>query len=136
MKYIFFFIISSAIFFSCSSNTAQRPQTAMDTGRDFIRASLDGNFKSAEALLLKDTQNLQLFASYKIYYQRLHAEDKKNYKDAAYEINKYVDVNDSTTVINYSNSFMKKPMEIKIVRTDNIWQVDFKYTYAGNAPIE
>jgi hypothetical protein len=104
----------------------------LDTGRDFIRASLDGDFENAEHLLLKDTQNLQLFDSYKNYYQRLPADKKKNYKAASYDINKYTDLNDSTSIINYSNSFMKTPMEIKLVRLNKHWVVDFKYTYSGN----
>jgi hypothetical protein len=108
----------------------------MDTGREFIRASLDGNFGDAETLLLKDTQNIQLFDSYKTFYKRLPADEKSNYKTASYEINKYLDVNDSTAIINYSNSFMKTPMEIKLVRSNKNWAVDFKYTYAGNVPIE
>ncbi|MEO5942015.1 MAG: hypothetical protein ABIP30_05635 [Ferruginibacter sp.] len=136
MKSVFLFILSSILILSCNNNDKERPQTAMDTGREFIRASLDGNFGDAEKLLLKDTQNIQLFDSYKTYYKRLPADEKTNYKTASYQINKYLDVNDSTAIINYSNSFMKTPMEIKIVRSKKNWEVDFKYTYAGNVPIE
>ena len=136
MKNIFLFCLSAVLFLSCANDTKKHAQTALDTGRDFIRASLDGDFKNAEALLLKDTQNLQLFDSYKAYYERLPADKKKNYKEASYEINKYVDVDDSTSIINYSNSFMKKPMEIKLVRVNKVWGVDFKFTYGGNTAIE
>lgn len=136
MKLIFLFLLPIVLFFSCTSNTEKSPQTALDTGRDFIRASLDGDFKKAEALLVKDTQNVQLFASYKTYYDRLPAEKKQNYKSAIYTINKYEDVNDSTSIINYSNSFMRKPMEIKLLRINKVWGVDFKYTYSGDLPIE
>ena len=122
--------------YSCSEKKEARPATALDTGREFIRASLDGNFTGAEALLLKDSQNIQLFESYKMYYNRLSQEKKNNYKSASYNINKYEDANDSTTIINYSNSYMNKPMEIKVVRNhNNEWGVDFKYTYSGNLPI-
>ena len=48
----------------------------------------------------------------------------------------YEDVNDSITIINYSNSYMNKPLEIKVVKEDHKWQVDFKYTYSGNLPID
>lgn len=136
MKSVFLFILSSILILSCSNKDNKRPQTAMDTGREFIRASLDGNFKDAETLLLKDTQNIQLFDSYKTFYSRLPADEKTNYKTASYEINKYLDINDSTAIINYSNSFMRKPMEIKLVRSNKNWAVDFKYTYAGNVSIE
>jgi hypothetical protein len=30
---------------------------------------------------------------------------------------------------------MKKPMEIKVVRVNKEWKIDFKYTTSGNLPI-
>lgn len=123
-------------FISCNNANNNRPLTAIDTGREFIRASLNGDFNSAENLILKDTQNVQLFESYKHFYNKLPAEKKDYYRKASYKINKYVDADDSTTLINYSNSYMKKPMDIKIVRNHNVWAVDFKYTYSGNQPVE
>jgi len=125
-----------AVLFSCNNEKEDKPATALDTGRAFIRASLDGNFEAAEKLLLRDSQNIQLFDSYKMYYGRLSDEKKKNYRSASYEINKYLDADDSTTIINYSNSYMHKPMEIKVVRQNKSWQIDFKYTYSGNLPID
>lgn len=119
---------------SCKES-AKQPQTALDTGRDFIRSSLDGNFKSAEQLLLKDSQNVQMFESYKTYYERLSEDKKQHYRQASYNINKYLDVDDSTSIINYSNSYMNKPMEIKLMRMNGKWLVDFKYISSGNLPI-
>jgi len=131
---LLFFILSVIV--SCKQKEDKVPLTALDSGREFIRASLDGNFDKASALLLKDSQNVQLFESYKVFYEKLPEDKKKGYKDASYEINKYLDVDDSTTLINYSNSYMNKPMEIKLVRTNKVWSVDFKYTYSGNLPID
>jgi hypothetical protein len=136
IKKIFAVLLSVIFICSCNNETEKRPETALDTGRAFIRASLDGDFKTTEKLLLKDTQNLQLFESYKMYYERMNAEKKKNYKSASYEINKYLDVDDSTTIINYSNSYMNKPIEIKVVRKDKQWFIDFKYISSGNLPID
>ena len=123
---------------SCNNNTneSKRPESALETGRDFIRASLDGKFDNAMPLLLPDSQNLQLFDTYKMYYDRLPADKKQNYQKASYNINKYDDLNDSVTIINYSNSYMNKPMEIKLVKNNKLWHVDFKYTYSGNLPID
>lgn len=135
MQKLLIIFLASLLFVSCNSNSDKRPETALDTGRDFIRASLDGDFKKAENLLLKDSQNLQLFDRYKNYYKNLPEEKKQQYKTAEYNINKLTDVNDSTTTINYSNSYMKEPMDIKVVRTNKEWGVDFKYTYAANNTI-
>ncbi|MEJ7627773.1 MAG: hypothetical protein WKF35_12990 [Ferruginibacter sp.] len=128
-------LLFTGLIYSCSENKTIRPTTSLDTGREFIRASLDGNFVIAQELLLKDSQNMQLFESYKLYYDRLPQDKKNNYKNASYTINKYSDIDDSTTIINYSNSYMNKPLEIKVVRSNAIWNVDFKYTYSGNLPI-
>ena len=121
---------------ACSSPKKEKPATSLETGREFIRASLNGDFKTAETLLLKDKENEQLFESFRKYYDRMPEDKKQHYKAASYEINKYVDIDDSTTIINYSNDYMKKPMDIKIVRKNKEWLIDFKYTYSGNLPID
>ena len=135
MKKIISHLILLFLFAACNSPKKALPETALDAGREFIRASLDGNFETAESLLLKDTQNLQLFDSYKEFFSKLPDDKKRSYKEASYIINKFIEVDDSTTLINYSNSYMNKPMEIKLVRVNKNWNVDFKYTYSGNLPI-
>ncbi len=122
-------------FSNCQENKKQRPTNALETGRTFIKASLDGDFETASSLLVADTQNIQLFTAYKEYYSRMSDEKKKHYKAADYIINKFTDLNDSTTIINYSNDYMNKPMDIKVVKINNEWAVDFKYTYSGNLPM-
>jgi hypothetical protein len=121
-------ILLFTMLISCNTQTDQRPSTATDTGREFIRATLDGDFKKAEALLLNEPQNIQLFDSYKEFYGHLSGQQKQAYKNASYNINSFTDLNDSVSVINYSNSYMQKPMNVKLVRKEKIWYVDFKYT--------
>ena len=123
-------ILTLIIFAGCSGEQYKRPDSALETGRDFIRASLNGEFKKAEELLIKDSANVQLFESYKRFYNKMPALEKANYKKASYEINKLDEINDTTTLINYSNSYMKKPMDIKVIKTGDYWGVDFKYVYS------
>ena len=118
---------------ACNNNDPKRPGTAVETGTEFIRSTLDGNFKAAEPLLLNDQQNAAMFQTYKTYYDRLPAEKKASYKKASYTINTLTEPNDSTTIINYSNSYMKQPMNIKVLKRDNVWSVDFKYTSADSS---
>jgi hypothetical protein len=119
--------------FACNEKTVNKPNTAMDVGRDFIRTTLDGDFKNAEVLLCKDSQNIQTFDSYKNFYDRLPADKKLAYKKASYTINTVQDLNDSTSIIDYSNSYMNEPIKIKLVKQNNIWCVDFKYTSGDTA---
>ena len=136
MKYFLLFFSFLIIATACNEKKDSSPATAMDVGRTFIRASLDGDFKTAEPLILSDPENEQAFESFKQYFSELPEAQRAQYKSANYNINKYEDINDSTAIINYSNSFMNKPMEIKLVRADgNKWLVDFKYTVSGNLPI-
>ena len=104
--------------------------TALDTGRNFIRASLDGDFHAAESYLLKDSMNVQMFKSYEEYYSKQPDEVKKNYRNSEYNINEIKEEGDSVTIINYSNSFMNQPMEVKVVTHGGQWKVDFKHTSA------
>lgn len=135
MKRIFLVLLTLSLF-SCNNQDAGKPATALDAGRQFIRASLDGDFAGAESLLMKDSQNVQLFQRYESFYTALPQEQKKSYKQASYEINKFEDLNDSVTIINYSNTYMNKPMEIKVVKEQGDWKIDFKFTSTGNLPIE
>ena len=134
IKLFIFYIIIAGV--SCTSSPEKKGGNAMDTGRDFIRATLDGDFKSAEPLLLQDPQNTQLFDSYKKFYERLPAEKKEAYKKASYNINTYKDENDSMSVINYSNTYMKEPMNIKLVKRADKWFVDFKFTSEDTTQIK
>jgi hypothetical protein len=129
------FIILALGTISCNHHQQERPSTALDTGRVFIDASLKGNFNDAQLLLLNDNENKQLFEAFKLYYQKMSTDKKAHYRSASYQINKYTDLNDSTTIINYANDYMNKPMEIKIVKRNKEWFIDFKYTYSGNLPI-
>ena len=134
-KYLLAGVVALALA-ACGDKKTERPTTALDTGTTFIRASLDGDFKTAEPLLLDDSANHQLFDSYKDSYSKIPEDKKKHYREASYNINKKEDINDSTVVINYSNSYMNKPMEIKLVRINKNWAVDFTYTISGNLPID
>ncbi|RYY46768.1 MAG: DUF4878 domain-containing protein [Chitinophagaceae bacterium] len=135
MKKIILAVLVSTFLFGCQEKKNDQPQTATETGTAFIRASLDGDFERIESLLLNDTTNHQLFESYRDTYSKWPADKKKNYKAASYDINKLEELNDSVTIINYSNSYMNKPMEIKLVRENKSWLVDFKYTFSGNQPL-
>ncbi len=126
-----FLSIAVILFFAACGSEEGTENTALDTGRGFIRASLDGKFEKAESLILNDGQNGQLFSRYKTHYKNLPEAEKKSYRESSYEIKKYTDVNDSVALINYSNSFMNKPMDIKIVKSNGRWKVDFKYTYGS-----
>jgi hypothetical protein len=59
----------------------------------------------------------------------MNADDKRGYREASINMHDVRQVNDSTTIVNYSNSFMKKNDSLRVVRSDGQWLVDFKYSF-------
>ena len=59
-------------------------EDAQDAGREFIRASLDGNYQKALFYLYRDPgdNNVMLLDKQKKNYDQLPAEQKVNYKEA------------------------------------------------------
>ena len=131
MKGLSAVLITLCLLLSCSGGKEKYPDTALDAGRSFIRASLDGDFDKARTYILTNNENAGYFDSFRRYYERLPAQQKENYRKASYEINKITEVNDSATLINYSNSYMNKPIDILVVRKEGKWMIDFRYTYSG-----
>src|ERR1700754_1918767 len=66
----------------CGSGNYEKATDAQDAGREFIRASLDGDYKKAEFYLLKDDDNMRLFEKNRSDYQHLSADAKRSYREA------------------------------------------------------
>lgn len=128
------FIISPAFFFllSCGSDQSGRPKTAQETGQQFISSSLKGDFKTAEKLLLDNADNKTLFQTYRRFYDRMSDNQKKGYQSASFEIEEWKDLNDSTSTIRYTNDFMHQPTELRLVRKEGEWWIDFRFTSTSN----
>jgi hypothetical protein len=114
---------------SCGTDSSLTPaEDAQDAGREFIRASLDGNMRAAEFHLLKDSSNIMLFEKWKKdYYNKLSTEERVSFKNANILPIKIENENDSVVHYSFSNSYKKSDTTtVKIVRVNGIWQVDLK----------
>ena len=130
LQFFFFFIMFA--FLSCEEE-APRPEDALTTGRLFIRSLLDGNFKTANALLYKDSSNqLSLQTFEEQYNSRLSKSEKEASKNSDIIIHEIENLNDSMMIIYYSSSLQKQKKPLRILNKDNTWQIDFHYTYSGN----
>jgi hypothetical protein len=122
---------------SCSQPEGfRKPEDALDAGREFIRSVLDGDYKKAELYVLPDEEDIRIFTRYRDYMKKRPGEELAALKSASIIINKVQELNDSVSIINYANSFAKKPVEIKVIRQEGEWWIDFSYTFSGNLPIE
>ncbi|MCU0381344.1 MAG: hypothetical protein MUE58_09165 [Chitinophagaceae bacterium] len=43
---------------------------------------------------------------------------------------------DSVSIVNFQNSWSNKPADLRVVRRDGEWYIDFKYTFSGKDIIE
>lgn len=126
--------IAFAVFSFCScEEKKERPSDALGTARAFIRSSLDGDYDDARELMFQDSTNLfELEQIEKKYKTDLSNAEKENYRKSSILIHSVENVSDSVVIINYSNTFRKKQMPVKVIFKDGKWQVDFNYTFTGN----
>jgi hypothetical protein len=130
MKLFIFLVFAIAGFESCNNDKGyKKAEDAQDAGREFIRASLDGNYEKARFYLLNDSTNtnIMLLDKWKKDYNMRKTEDKVSYKDASIIAISVEPTNDSTVNFRYTNTFEPKDTTtIKIVRINGEWLVDLK----------
>lgn len=134
MKKICFFIVG-LLYLSCNPAGFKKPEDGLDAGREFIRAVLDGDYKKAELYVMPEEEDIRLFKRYEEYMRKRPGSELIELRQANIIINKVETVSDTIQIINYSNSYTSKPVDIKVVKKDGEWWVDFSYTFSGNLPI-
>lgn len=127
---ILFFAV--VVFSSCSGNDYPKAEDSFDAAREFIDACLKGQFERANAYMLQDPVNEQQLNKLRKDYMLKTKENKKEYAEASIIINNDETLNDSTHIIYYKNSYDKIARKVKVVRKNDNWLVDFKYTFDGN----
>ena len=122
-----------AVLLSCNTQTKKTPVTDVEVASAFVRDILDNNFTEAEQYLLKDETNNQIFDRFKKQYSKKDKAILEKYKAADIIVNEVSYVTDSVCIFNYSNSYSRNDKTIlKLLRIDNKWLVDLKYTFSGN----
>ena len=112
--------------FHYAVSLTHQAEDAQDAGREFIRASLDGNYEKATFYLLQDSTNQMLMGKWKKDYDQLDADSKNSYKEADILPIDVTTQNDSITTYTFSNSYKKDTTRIRIVRINGEWLVDLK----------
>ena len=129
-------IISLLIFVmalcACNDSAEVKKSDPLESGRGFIEASLKGNYDEAEKYILHDSTNIEYFNGLKEFNSKRSSDEKEGYKEANILIDSTQKISDSVTIITYSNTYKNKPSKLKMVKKNNEWLVDFKYTFTGN----
>lgn len=117
---------------ACKHSAEVSKKDPLESGRGFIESSLKGDYDEAQKYLLPDSVNLQYFEGLKDFNSKRSNDEKEGYKNANILIDSTQQLSDSVTIITYSNTYKNQPSKLKMVKKNNEWLVDFKYTFNGN----
>ncbi len=129
MKHLLLVLAVCTAFASCHSDAPpKKAEDAEEAAREFIRASLDGNYDRAVFYLYQDSvkANRMILDKWKTDYDHLSNADKVNFKDASIIVKNIEKVNDSVSHFTYSNSYKNVQQTIKVVRNNGEWLVDLE----------
>ena len=82
--------------------------------------------------MLQDEENQFWLDKVSKDYSTMTEQDKAGLSKASINIIEVADMPDSVTIINYSNSYKKRPQKVKVIKDKGEWLVDFKYTFSEN----
>ena len=128
-RFIFWFLLFYLGACKNSDRAAGESENNIDAARNFIRAALDGKFNDARNYMLKDSVNTNYLDVVERSYKNTDQSIRDGYRASSIRIINKNEVNDSTTIIIYSNSFKNDPDTLKVLKIDNQWLVDLKYLY-------
>ena len=135
MKKILIYLFFVMAIFSCNQPEGfKEAEDPLDAGREFVRAVLDGDYEKASLYIENNPEDKELFQRYQLYMKKQPQKEKLLLKSSSIIINKVEKLNDSISIVNFSNSHSMKPMDLKIILRENKWRVDFSYTFSGNLP--
>jgi hypothetical protein len=127
------FLLLQCFFYSCSNDQRKENGPAennIDAARNFIRAALDGKFDEARQYMLPDSVNTQYMDAVQRNYSKMNKDTANSYRASTIRIfSPVMDINDSTTIVVYSNSFKNDRDTLRVVRKSGQWLVDLKYLF-------
>lgn len=132
MNKIISLLIFTIAISACNHSAEVRKSDPLESGRGFIESSLKGDYDEAQKYILQDSTNIQYFNGLKDFNSKRSTDEKEGYRNANILIDSTQKISDSVTIITYSNTYKNQPSKLKMVKKNNEWLVDFKYTFTGN----
>ena len=117
---------------ACNHSAEVSKRDPLESGRGFIESSLKGDYDEAKKYLLQDSISIQYFEGLENFNSKRNDDEKEGYKNANIIIDSIQQLSDSVAIITYSNTFKNIPSKLKMVKKNNEWLVDFKYTFNTN----
>lgn len=132
MKFCLTFLFCMSMVFCGSKNTYPKAENALDAGREFIDACLKGDFTKAQFYMLPDSINSNRLQIIEAEYRLKDRDNRSQYREASINISGVEEVTENEVIVQYQNSYDKIGKKVKVVKQDNAWLVDFKYTFNPN----
>jgi Domain of unknown function (DUF4878) len=126
---IIFLILTIVFAVACNSEAGfKKAEDAQEAAREFIRASLDGNYDKASFYLYRDSAgvNEMLLNKWKNDYSKWSQEDKVGHKESNIIVITTEKINDSSLNYVFSNSYKMDTTTIKVVKANGDWVIDLK----------
>lgn len=132
MKQMLFAVLATLALMAGCTNADKAPATVaeddIDAAREFVRASLDGNFDRARQFMVQDSAGIQLMDNVeRRYKEHSSPEEKQQYRNAEIKIFQVQHLDSTTSSIAYFNTYTNKKDTLRVVRNGSKWLVDFKY---------
>ena len=105
-------------------------ENAFDAGREFIDANLKGDFQKAAFYMVPDEKNKEFLKVAEKEYRQKDKEGRQELRTASINLEKVEDIDKTLSIIYFSNSFEKKSQKIKVIKTNQGWLVDYKFSFA------
>ena len=104
-----------------------KADNALDAGREYINACLNGDFAKAAFYMLPGKENEEQLKETEQDYRQKDKEGRQQYRTASIHISEVIENSADTTIIHYSNSFDNTPETLRVIRQkDQSWLVDTK----------
>lgn len=118
--------LSILLLFACNEkqNSYRKAEDALDAGREYINACLVGDFSKARFYALPDEKNQSILAETEKEYRKKDKEGRQQLRTASIIIKEVKELTDSTTELEYSNSFENKASSLVILKRNQTWLVD------------
>ncbi len=121
-----FIWIIAILLASCSGKQQdyRKADDALDAGREYINALLQGDFSKAAFYTLPDEKNQSILKELEKSYREKDKEGRQQLRTASININEVKEITANSTQIYYSNSFDKEPHILSVIRQKDTWLVD------------
>lgn len=132
MRKIFYCLLAAICLYACKDSGREasgKSENPVDAARNFIRAALDGDYDKAKTYMKNDSLNQEDLSTIERLNERLSPEEKERYHDASIRIYETRHLDDSTSVIYYSNSYRNIKDSLRVIRAGDEWLVDFKFIF-------